>query len=121
MLKYLKVYSVGREQKDLNIRVMAWCFIKATYEGILIYYLFALSLGDTTVAWKQSGGTAGLLVWGTSVYTGMISAMLAKVALLFCTWNTWCIAGMVFSILFYLVFLLAYGSLSGYVLCSYRL
>merc|ERR1719453_1943663 len=60
--KYLGCYSVGREQQDLNNKVMLGCFAKALIEGTLIYFLCEGTLIASDGIWQGNGHDAGLFV-----------------------------------------------------------
>ena len=43
-MKFPQCYVIGREKKDLNIKVIAVNFLQATIEGTVIYYMCRIGL-----------------------------------------------------------------------------
>ena len=110
-MTYFPCYAVGREKKDLNVRIMSWMMVHALIEGSAIYFLCkAAYMGSESIWQGGTGDTADLQVFGTIVFSVMITAMLCKVVILHYTWNVLCIAGIVFSIWLYFFFLFVYGA-----------
>ena len=110
-MTYFRCYAVGREKKDLNVRVMSWMMAHALIEGSVIYFLCkAAYMGSDSVWQGGSGDTADLQMFGTIVFSVMITAMLFKVVILHYTWNVLCIAGIISSVWLYFFFLFVYGA-----------
>lgn len=109
-----RVYAIGMKNKDLNFHVIAGSIIQAIVEATLIYYLCKLCYGiaDGGVGiWQGGNGdTADIYIFGTTVFSVMVTSMLVKVGVLHYTWNWYSVAGMVFSVALYVGFLFAYAS-----------
>jgi len=127
-LQFQTLYSVGLNKADLNVRVMAQSFLQACGDAAILYYLTlgcfngpGLANGDASSSspyasspgsvWEGSTGEGfGIWVFGTAVYTNMVTAMLVKVALMHNSWSSYAFGGMAFSLALYWGFVMLYGS-----------
>jgi hypothetical protein len=126
-LQFQTLYSVGLNKTDLNVRVMAQSFLQACGDAAILYYLTLGCFNGPGMAnggassspgasspgsvWEGDTGEGyGIWVFGTAVYTNMVTAMLMKVALLHNSWSTYAFGVMAFSVALYWGFVMLYGS-----------
>lgn len=106
-----EVYVSGRLNLNLNMQKMLSWIANAVVHSCIIFWLPALYASGT---WDADGTGDGLLVVGTTVYTGMIMAMHARVVLETSTWTRVHVAFLGVSILCYYLFLVGYSHLPAY-------
>jgi phospholipid-transporting ATPase len=124
--RFQKLYYIGLEKRELNVKIMVLSFLQACVDAAIIYYISVAAFNGRTLAgdtgslgdasppnsiWGENGDSLGLYVFGAAVFTNMVLAMLVKVALMHASWNWTTVFGLVFSLLLYGFFIMLYGSL----------
>jgi len=111
-MTFQKLYYVGLKKADLNVARMIESFALAILDAVVIFFMTLGSFKEST--WHTTGSVAGINVFGNTVFGMMIFAMLAKICLLFSSWNSWSIFSVFFSVAFYLVFIFVYSAIGPY-------
>ncbi|CAM9803620.1 unnamed protein product, partial [Ectocarpus sp. 12 AP-2014] len=82
-----KLYAVGRAGMDLNLRTMTKWVCQAILDSLTVFFLPLAAYRDAVTVWAERGYGDGLYVFGTTVYAGLIMAMMMKVFNMTNTWN----------------------------------
>lgn len=106
-----EVFVSGRLNLNLNMGKMLSWIANAFVHSIIIFWLPVLYAED---AWSDNGQEDGLLVVGTTIYTGMIMAMHGRVMLEISTWTRVHVLFLAVSVLFYYLFMVGYSQLPTY-------
>lgn len=106
-----EVYVSGRLNLNLNMGKMLSWIANAVVHSVIIFWLPVLYAED---AWSSNGMEDGLLVTGTTIYTGMIMAMHGRVMLEISTWTRVHVFFLVISVIMYYAFMAGYSHLPTY-------
>ena len=117
LLKYPILYISGRQRYDLNIQVIVFEMIQAILDSFIIFGISYYSYKEVGDVWSSDGKTNGIWIYGTVVYTALVFAMFARIAILTDTW-TW-----ITHVFFWgsiIVFLIFYFTYQYYITISYN-
>lgn len=80
-------YAVGRKRMDLNSITIIIDAIAAVIDALILYYIPHYVYETTRDIWSSHGYTAGIWVFGTTVYLTMILAMFMRYTYIASTWT----------------------------------
>ena len=85
--KYPRLYAAGLHRMDLNVTNMAYATLEAVAASLLIYYITREVYWRPQSIWQDHGKASDVWVLGTTVFVGMVMAMMARACLLVDSWN----------------------------------
>lgn len=116
-----KLYQIGRENMDLNVRQATRWIVQAIADSLIIFFLPVAAYGGSGAIFSDKGQQDGLYVFGTTVYTCLIVSMMFKVSTMTWTWNIVGSSMIVASLLLYFSFILVYSSVLEYAYDFYAI
>jgi phospholipid-transporting ATPase len=106
--RYPQLYQLG--QKGIFFRMHTfWAWILNGFYQSLVLYIFAELIWANDLP-MSDGKIAGHWVWGTALYTAVLTTVLGKAALVTNTWTKYHVIAIPGSLLLWLGFIALYGS-----------
>lgn len=105
---YKYLYLSGRLRKDLNVAVVLTQLAQAVVDAVIIYGMPYYAYSEVADVWNSQGKNEGLWIFGTVVYTCLVIAMFARIALLTDTWTYLTHLGFWLSVAFFIMFYFTY-------------
>ena len=108
--RYPQLYQLGQKNVFFKMHSFALWILNGFYHSLILYiaseliFYWDLQLRDGTVG--------GHWVWGTSLYTAALVTTLGKAALVTNTWTKWTFIAIPGSLIFWLGFIPAYGTVA---------
>jgi len=118
--KYNLLYVSGREGLDMNVFVLLKEMLQAIVDATIVFFVPYFCYSDPADVWSgplpltsalssaDSGKTAGIWVFGTTVFTALLLSMFLRAAMLTYTWTYITHACFWGSILLYIFFVYFY-------------
>jgi magnesium-transporting ATPase (P-type) len=109
--KYNFLYVSGREGLDMNVPVLLKEMLQAIFDAALVFFVPYFCYSDPADVWAgptflgtdNAGKSAGIWVFGTTIFTVMVISMFLRAAMLTFTWT-------------YITHICFWGSVALYVL-----
>jgi phospholipid-translocating P-type ATPase (flippase) len=108
LLKYNILYVSGRDRLDLNIYMILAEIAQAVIDAFIIFAIPYYAYKQPADIWSKDGHTEGIWVFGTTVYTILVTAMFYRILILTCTWTYITHLCFWLSIIVYIGFLYSY-------------
>lgn len=108
--RYPQLYQLSQKSVFFKMPIFASWILNGFYHSLIIYYVSSLVYGGDLI--QGDGKVSGLWVWGTTAYTAGIVTVLAKAALVSNTWTKYHIIAIPGSLLLWLIWVPAYGSVA---------
>ena len=105
---YKYLYLSGRLRTDLNVNVVLAQLAQAVVDAVIIYGMPYYAYSEVADVWSSSGKNEGLWIFGTVVYTCLVIAMFARIALLTDTWTYLTHIGFWASVALFIMFYFTY-------------
>ncbi|CAB4419848.1 unnamed protein product [Rhizophagus irregularis] len=108
--RYPQMYMLGQKSEFFNVKTFWGWTINAFYHSLILYYVPVVIFNQDLVL--SSGQLAGHWVWGTTIYTAVLATVLGKAALITDLWTKYTYIAIPGSFIFWLVFIVLYGSIA---------
>jgi len=102
-LEHADLYSIGREQKDLNPSKISQALLSAITHSLILLCLTALAFPSMDIH-----GAGDYYTFGTAVYSCLLVDMNYRAAFITFTHNKYTIGSIIFSFVMYVVYLVVY-------------